>query len=108
MRCGTSRSPNSRTITSVPITTGMPAIANSANPNAPTPAFCAASEITTLTGLPVSSSRDPALPANASGISSREGCRERRMAITIVIGRSAATAPLSPMSAVRPAESSIV
>ena len=34
-------------------------MANSANPNAPTPAVWAASEITTLTGLPVSSSRPP-------------------------------------------------
>ncbi len=83
-------------------------MANSANPNAPTPAVRAASEITTLTGLPVSSSRDPALPAKASGINSREGWRDRRMAITMVIGSRAATAPLSPISAVRPAESSIV
>ena len=64
--------------------------------------------MTTLTGLPVSSSNPPALPANANGISSREGCSERRIAITIVIGSRAATAPFSPISAVSPAESSIV
>ena len=84
----------------MPITTGTPTIANSSIPNRPTPASNAACEITTLTGDPVSSSSPPALPANASGMSSRDGATERRRATTITIGKSAATEPLSPMKAV--------
>ena len=64
--------------------------------------------MTTLTGLPVSSSIPPALPANASGMSSRDGGNPRRIATTTAIGSSAATVPLRPISAVSPAASSMV
>ena len=80
-------------------------MANSKNPKAPTPASAAASEMTTLTGLPVSSSSPPALPANASGIRSRDGGRARRRAITTTMGMRAAAVPFRPMSAVSTAAS---
>ena len=92
----------------VPSTSGSPTTANSAKPKAPTPASAAASEMTTFTGLPVSRSKPPALPANASGMSRRDGGNERRNAMTTTIGSSAATDPLRPISDVSPAPSSIV
>ena len=107
-RSGSSRWPNAQTMSNVPSTTGTPTTANSAKPKLPTPAACAASEMTTLTGLPVSSSSPPALPANARGMRSRDGGSDRRIAITTVIGSSAATVPLRPMRAVSPALSSMV
>ncbi len=61
----------------------------------------------TFTGLPVSSSSDAALPANASGISSLDGGMARWAATTSSIGSSAATEPLRLISAVTPATSSI-
>ena len=92
----------------VPITSGTPTSANSRKPNAPTPASCAASEITTFTGLPVSRSRPPAPPAKANGMSSRDGGNDRRMAITTTMGTNVATEPFKPIKAVRTAASSMV
>ena len=86
----------------------MPTRANSANPNGPTPASSALSAKITFTGLPVSSSSDPALAANTIGISSRDGFSCCRTATITAIGSSAATAPVRLIIAVRPAASSMV
>ena len=107
VRSGSRLRPNSKTMAMVPTTTGIPTMANSAKPKRPTPASSAACEMTTLTGLPVRTSRPPALPANANGMSRRDGGNERRSAMTTVIGSKAATLPLSPIRAVSPALSSI-
>ncbi len=56
----------------------------------------------------MSSSNPPALPAKASGISIREVGRPTLLASTTAIGSSAATAPFSPIVAVRIATSSMV
>ena len=61
----------------------------------------------TFTGLPVSSSSEPALPANASGMRSLDGAMPRCTAITTSIGSSAATDPLRLIRAVSTATSSI-
>ena len=55
------------------MTSGTPMTAYEKKPKAPAPASCAASETMTLTGLPVSASSEPALPAKAIGMSMREG-----------------------------------
>ena len=54
----------------------------------------------TFTGVPVSVSIDPACAPNTSGISSCEGDRPVRTAITTTTGSSAATAPLTLITAV--------
>ncbi len=56
-----------------------------------------------LTGVPVRASSEPAWAANASGISRLDGERDSRTATTTAIGSSAATAPLTVMTAARTA-----
>ena len=56
-----------------------------------------------FTGVPVSASIDPACAENASGISICDGDRAARVATTTTTGMSAATAPLTLISAVSPA-----
>ena len=56
----------------------------------------------------MSASIEPAWAPNTSGISSCDGDRPRRTAITTTTGSSAATDPLTLISAVRPATSSII
>ena len=75
-------------------------MANSKKPNGAPPASTAASDTSTLTGVPVSASSEPACAANTSGMSSCEGERPTRIAITMTTGRSAATAPLRLINAV--------
>ncbi len=108
LRSGSSRCPNSTTIRIVPITKGMPATANEKNPNGGSPASVAASDTSTFTGVPVSASSDPECAANTSGISSCDGARPSRIAITTTTGSSAATAPLTLISAVSTATSVIM
>ena len=86
----------------------MPTSANSKKPNAPTPASSAYPETITLTGEPVSASSEPACAPKASGIRSWDGDMRRRTAITATTGSSAATAPLTLISAVSTATSSII
>ena len=62
----------------------------------------------TFTGVPVSASIEPACAPKTSGISSCDGERPSRTPITTITGSSAATAPLTLMSAVRPATSSSI
>jgi hypothetical protein len=88
----------------VPASRGIPTRAKEKKENGPDPASCAASETMTLTGLPVSMRSDPALPANASGMSICEGGSWIRVASTMTSGRSAATEPLRVISAVRIAQ----
>lgn len=64
------------------------------------PASAAASLTMMLTGVPVRASIDPACAEKASGISIRDGAIPARAATTTTIGSSAATAPLTLMSAV--------
>ena len=92
----------------VPTTRGTPASANSKNPKRPSPAAADASDTRTFTGDPVSASMEPELPAKASGIASCDGDCPLRIAMATVMGRSAATEPLSVMSAVRTALIAIV
>ena len=92
----------------VPATKGMPAIANEKKPNGGSPASVAASDTSTFTGVPVSASSDPQCAEKASGMSSCEGARPRRIAITTTTGSSAATAPLTLISAVSTATSDIM
>ena len=87
---------------------GSPTKANSKKPNPPTPASSAYSETITLTGEPVSASSEPAWAPKASGIRIWDGDMRRRTAITATTGRSAATAPLTLISAVSRATSSII
>ena len=68
----------------------------------------AASETSTFTGVPVSASSEPACAEKTSGISSCEELRFSRTAITTTTGSSAATAPLTLISAVSSATSAIV
>ena len=84
----------------VTITSGTPTSANSKYPKARPPFSAANSETMMLTGVPVSSSSDPADAANASGMSSCEVLIPARAATTTTSGSSAATAPLMLMSAV--------
>ena len=92
----------------MPASSGTPTSANSKKPKAPTPASSAASETITLTGVPVSTSSEPACAAKATGSRSCDGERPSRSANNTVTGRSAATAPLTLISAVNPATSSMV
>jgi hypothetical protein len=78
----------------------MPASANSKKPNSRPPAETAASLTTMFTGVPVRVSSEPALAANASGISSFDGAIPARTATTTTTGSKAATAPLMEMKAV--------
>ena len=86
----------------------MPTSANSKNPKDSTPAFFAEAFTITLTGVPVRVSIDPACAPNASGSSSCEVGRPRRIASMTTIGISAATEPLTLISAVSAATSSII
>ena len=72
------------------------------------PASSAASETSTFTGVPVRASIEPAWAANASGISSCDAGIASRTAMTTITGSRAATAPLTLMSAVTAAQSSIM
>ena len=72
---------------------------------APTPASAAASEMIAFTGEPVSASSDPALAANASGMSSCDGGWPSLTASTTTTGRSAGTEALMLMAAARRATS---
>ncbi len=71
----------------------------------PTPASTAASEMITLTGVPVSARSDPACAPKASGIINCDGCHRSRIAITTTTGTRAATDALTVMSAVSSATS---
>ena len=62
----------------------------------------------TLTGVPESASSDPALAVNATGIRNRDGGTASRTAMTTTTGSSAATAPVTVISADRTATSSSV
>ncbi len=84
----------------MPASSGTPTSANSKKPNRPTPASSADSETITLTGDPVSASSEPAWAPKASGIRSCDGDMRSRTAITATTGSSAATAPLTLISAV--------
>lgn len=84
---GSTRRPRISTMSTVPMTSGMPTSANSKNAKPPAPASLAASETMTLTGVPVGSSNDPALPANASGMSSRDGGMSMRSASATATGQ---------------------
>ena len=92
----------------VPASSGMPAIANSKKLKPRNPAPTAALETSTLTGVPVRASIEPACAEKTSGISSCEGARFNRTAITTTTGSNAATAPLTLISAVSRATSSMV
>ncbi len=83
---------------------GPPRSPNSKKPNGPPADFAATSDTRTLTGVPVRASMEPACDEKTNGIRSWEGGRPRRTAITTTTGRSAATAPLGVMTAVRSAE----
>ena len=74
---------------------------------APTPASTAASDTIAFTGEPVSASRDPALAANASGMSSCDGGWPSRTASTTTTGRRAGTDALMLMAAARTATSTM-
>lgn len=104
-RCGSSRSPSSRMISRVPIMIGSPTRVNSKKPKGRPPASAAASLTRMLTGVPVRASSDPACAEKASGISIRLGVMPARTATTTTTGISAATAPLTLISAVRTATS---
>ena len=106
-RCGKRRVPRRITITIVPSKSGTPTNANSKKPMAPTPASAAASERMAFTGDPVSASSDPALPANASGMSSCDGGWPRRTDRTTTTGRRAGTEALRLMVAARTATSTM-
>ncbi len=108
VRWGRRRSPNSTTIATVPATSGMPTRENWKNPIRPAPASLDASDTMTFTGEAVRTSSEPACAAKASGISSCDGERRSRAAITTTTGASAATDPFGVISAVSTAQSSIV
>ena len=95
-------------IAMVPASSGTPTSANSRNPNSPTPAISAASDTRTFTGVPVRASMEPACAAKTSGMRSCEEFRFSLTAITTTTGSSAATAPLTLISAVSSATRLIV
>ena len=107
-RSGTRRSLSSNMITTVPASSGMPITVRSKKRNPASPISCFALEMSTFTRLPVSTSIDPACAANASGIISRDGDRPDLTAARTTTGNSAETAPLTPISAARPADSTRV
>ena len=107
-RSGSRRDPSSTTMVTVPARSGMPTSVNSKKPNRPAPRPTAASETRTFTGVPVSANIEPAWAAKARGIRSCDGDSFSRTASTTTIGTSAATAPLTLMSAVSAATRSIV
>ena len=92
----------------VPSSRGTPTRANSKKPKGRAPASAAASETTTLTGVPVRASSDPAWAAKATGSSSCDGVRPRRTAITTTTGTRAATEPLGLIRAVSRATTTMV
>ena len=89
----------------VPTSSGMPTSVNSKKPNGRPPASTAASDTMMFTGVPVSASIEPACAENASGMSICDGGAPTRTATTTTTGISAATAPLTLMSAVSTATS---
>ena len=91
----------------MPTSNGIPARANSKKRKRPDPAWSAASDTTTLTGLPVSASIEPAWAAKASGISNCDVGFCNRSAITTTTGTSAATDALGVMNAVSSAHTSM-
>ncbi len=107
-RAGSSRSPRRTTIAIVPARSGSPTSAKEKKPNRPTPASSADCETITFTGEPVSVRSDPACAPNASGSRSCEGDIRSRAAVTAITGRSAATDPLTLISAVSTATVSII
>ena len=104
MRSGSTRGASTAPSAIEPRRIGTPTQANSKYEKAPAPTESAASETMMLTGLPVSTSSEPALPANTIGMSIREAGWAVRRATTTTIGRRAATAPLRLMSAVSTAQ----
>ena len=72
------------------------------------PASSEASSTSTFTGVPVSASIEPACAPNTSGIRSCDGGRFSRTAITTTTGSSAATAPLTLISAESTPTNSII
>ena len=72
----------------------MPTSENEKKENGPSPDSAAASETITFTGLLISISSPPALPANATGMSSCDGGVPIRWPSSTTSGSSAATAPL--------------
>ncbi len=105
VRSGSRRGPRSTQIATVPTSSGTPTRAKEKNGNGPAPASCAASDTITLTGLLISSSNPPQLPAKATGMSSCDGDRPVRWATRTTSGSNAATAPLRVINEVRRAES---
>ena len=72
------------------------------------PASSEASSTSTLTGVPVSASIEPECAPKTSGIRSCDGGRFSRTASTTTTGNSAATAPLTLISAERTPTNSII
>ncbi len=60
-------------MTTVPTSSGRPITVNEKKLKPPPPASADASDTITLTGLPVRTSNDPALPAKAIGMSICDG-----------------------------------
>ena len=85
----------------------MPAIANSKKPKPPSPASSAAFDRSTFTGEPTSVSRPPALAENASGMAICEIGMPTRIAATTATGKSAATAPMKLIAAVKSTQTSM-
>ena len=98
-RSGSTRGARNAASAIVTTTIGTPTIEKEKNEKPEVPACWAAPATRTLTGDAVKMSRDPALPANAIGISMRAGGRPNRIAITITMGINAAAAPLSVIRA---------
>jgi len=69
-RCGSRRSPKNTIIAIVPASSGTPTMPNSKNPKAPPADFAAMSDTSTLTGVPVSASMEPACDEKTNGIRS--------------------------------------
>ena len=82
----------------------MPTSENEKKENGPSPDSAAASETITFTGLLISISSPPALPANATGMSSCDGGVPIRWPSSTTSGSSAATAPLRVISDVSNAD----
>src|SRR6478735_5924224 len=89
----------------VPASSGIPTTANEKKANGGAPLSWAASDTMTLTGLLASMNSPLPLPAKARGMSICDGGCPIRMASTTTSGSSAATDPLSVISAVRTAHS---
>ena len=90
-------------MSSVPASKGSPTRPNSKNANGLAPASTAASLTMMFTGVPVRASSEPAWAENANGMSIWDGGAPTRVATTTTTRMSAATAPLTLISAVRSA-----